>query len=351
MSDIRWMLYGATGFTGPLIAEEAVRRGHRPILAGRNAEKLRKLARGLSLKHVAFDLDDVNTIAEHIADVDVVFHAAGPFTFTSDPMIRACLATHTHYLDITGELPVLEKTFTYDEAARSNRIALISGCGFDVVPTDCLGAYVARHVTAASLLEIGVAGFGNVSAGTLRSSLEMVDNGGNTIRQDGKLQDAPFTTKRIPMPGGDVTALSVPWGDVATAYRTTGIRNIRAYMATPGPLATLAKVSGPLIRPLLKNAAIRRGVGLLASRFANGPTYEQREEGQVFLWARASNDAGETKQAWMATPEVYRFTAEIAIAAVEQVMAQQPIGATTPELAVGEDFAFSVEGVERADAL
>ncbi|MCA9895670.1 MAG: saccharopine dehydrogenase, partial [Anaerolineae bacterium] len=149
----------------------------------------------------------------------------------------------------------------------------------------------------------------------------------------------------------DVTALSVPWGDVATAYRTTGIRNIRAFMATPGPLATLAKVSGPLIRPLLKNAAIRRGVGLLASRFANGPTYEQREEGQVFLWARASNDAGETKQAWMATPEVYRFTAEIAIAAVEQVMAQQPIGATTPALAFGEDFAFSVEGVERADAL
>ncbi|QPC83970.1 NAD(P)H-binding protein [Phototrophicus methaneseepsis] len=350
-AENRWMLYGATGFTGTLVAEEAVKRGHSPILAGRNAEKLRSLARRLGLKYVAFDLDDVNTIARHIADIDVVYHAAGPFIFTSDSMIHACLATHTHYLDISGELAVFENTFSYDEAARRNRIALISGVGFDVVPTDCLVAYVARHISAPSTLEVGIGDFGNgLSAGTFKSTLEILPNG-NTVRRDGKLQSAPFSSKEIPMPGGLTKALSVPWGDVATAYRTTGIRNITAYMALPGPVVTLAQALGPLFSTLTKNALFRRSLSLIGDRLFTGPTEAKRETQQVFIWARATNPAGESKEAWLVTPEAYRFTAEIAIEAIERTLSQQPFGALTPSLAFGEDFVLAVPGVERADTL
>jgi len=88
--------------------------------------------------------------------MDLVYHVAGPFIHTSDPMIRACLATNTHYVDITGELPVFENTFRYDAAARSNGIALVSGVGFDVIPTNCMAQYVAQQITGATHLEIGM---------------------------------------------------------------------------------------------------------------------------------------------------------------------------------------------------
>ena len=106
---MRWMIYGATGYTGQLVVEEAVRRGHRPIIAGRNPDKLDVIADKYDLDYVAFRLDDENTIAEAIADADIVYHAAGPFIHTAEPMIRACLATKTDYLDITGEIDVFER--------------------------------------------------------------------------------------------------------------------------------------------------------------------------------------------------------------------------------------------------
>src|SRR5687768_15065969 len=151
-----WMIYGATGYTGALLVEEAVRRGHKPILAGRNPDKLEVLADTYNLEYMAFRLDDVSIIAEAIAEMELVFHAAGPFIYSSEPMVRACLATKTNYLDITGEIEVFERNFSYDDTARKNGIALISGAGFDVVPSDCLAVQVAQQVRGASLLETAI---------------------------------------------------------------------------------------------------------------------------------------------------------------------------------------------------
>jgi short subunit dehydrogenase-like uncharacterized protein len=155
-SEPRWMLYGATGYTGQLIAAEAVRRGHRPILAGRSAEKLAPLAELHKLEYVAFSLDDLTSIARAITNggVDLVLHAAGPFVRTAEPMLRACVVTQTNYLDITGEYPVFESTFSYGQSAQ--KVAFISGVGFDVVPSDCLAAYTAAKVPNATQLEIAI---------------------------------------------------------------------------------------------------------------------------------------------------------------------------------------------------
>src|SRR5215207_11302762 len=153
---IRWMIYGATGYTGQLVAEEAVKRGHEPILAGRNRETLAPIAKRLGLKYMVFDLNDVKIVAEAIGDLDVVYHAAGPFVKTSEPMVKACLATGTHYLDITGEYAVMESVYKLHEAALANKIALICGVGFDIVPSDCLAAYVAQKINAPHTIEIAV---------------------------------------------------------------------------------------------------------------------------------------------------------------------------------------------------
>ncbi|MEP6985562.1 MAG: saccharopine dehydrogenase NADP-binding domain-containing protein, partial [Chloroflexota bacterium] len=97
-----WMIYGATGYTGKLVAEEAVRRGHKPLLAGRSAAKLRPLAESLGLEYAVVSLDDADALAKAVGSVELVYNAAGPFIFTSDRILRACLQTGVHYLDITG---------------------------------------------------------------------------------------------------------------------------------------------------------------------------------------------------------------------------------------------------------
>lgn len=349
--DIKWMLYGATGYTGTLVAEEAVRRGHHPVLAGRNVEKLRPLARRLGLKYVAFDLSDVNVIAEHIAEMDIVYHCAGPFIHTSDPMIRACLATHTHYLDITGEIPVFENTFSYEDAAESNGIALISGVGFDVVPTDCLNLYVAEQVEAADQLEIGISGFAGASAGTIKSGLELAAEG-MLLRRDGRLQRFDFgkLNRMIPLPNGVQHGTAVPWGDVATAYRTTGIPNITPYMAMPGWTATAMRFGAPIFGAVMRSSAIRNATAALIDRVASGPDQHTRETYQSYIWSHASSAAHQA-QAWLITPEPYQFTVEIAIHAVEQTAELRPTGALTPALAFGADFVLKVPGVRRLDQL
>lgn len=352
MHDFKWMIYGATGYTGQLVAAEAVARGHAPIIAGRNPERVRALARRLGLPGVAFELDDVNAVAEHIAGMDVVYNAAGPFIFTSDILIRACLATHTHYLDITGEIDVFENTFSYNEAAHKIGISLISGCGFDVIPTDCLNAYVADQVPAAEELEAGVVGFSQTSAGTTKSVLE-IQPFGTRLRRDGDIVAAPFgsLSKTLHMPSGDYAALSVPWGDVSVSYHTTGIPNITVYLHMPRPMMTLAKLGAPLMGWLTRSGTFRRAAGALIDRFASGPDEHTRHTVQSYIWSRASNASGMSAEAWLITPEPYEFTARAAVPAVERTMEQQIHGALPPALAFGTDFVLDIEGVTRLDAL
>ncbi len=105
------LLYGAYGYTGELTARLAVEQGLKPTLSGRNEAKLREVAERYDLPYITASLDD---IAPVLADFGVVMHCAGPFSRTSRPMVDACLATGTHYLDITGEVPVFQGCRTRD---------------------------------------------------------------------------------------------------------------------------------------------------------------------------------------------------------------------------------------------
>jgi short subunit dehydrogenase-like uncharacterized protein len=342
-----WMIYGATGYTGALLVEEAVKRGHRPILAGRNPDKLEVLADHYQLEYMAFRLDELSVIAEAIADMELVFHAAGPFIHTSEPMIRACLATKTNYLDISGELSVLERSFRYDDAARKNGIVLVSGAGFDVVPSDCLAAYVAQQMRGATLLETAVVAFSGASAGTTVSALEMIPASW-LARKDGKLVESYFGEKsiKLELPNGKKRrAVSVPWGDLSTAYRSTGIPNIVSYMALPPSLITAGRLFFPLGKFALKNRAIMTMAESIASRIMKAPSETLRETSKAYLWAKASR-ANASHEAWLETPEPYAYTAKIGILAVERVLEMQAIGALSPSQAFGVDFALEVEGTK-----
>ena len=347
---MQWMLYGATGDTGQLVIEEALKRGHRPLLAGRNPDKLEVLKQRYGLEYLAFRLDDVSTIGEAIGDMDVVYHAAGPFIHTSDPMIKACLATSTHYLDITGEIQVFENTFSYHQAARANSIGLISGVGFDVVPSDCLAAYVANKVRGATSLDIAIVGLDNMSAGTAKSFIEGARVGGR-VRRDGKLvkQAVGKLHQEISFEKMIFDTMSVPWGDVSTAYRTTGIPNITTYMEFPAAVRATARFTTPVLGLLTRSGVIRKALTGLADRFVLGPDDHALENDKAYIWAKATNASGQSAEAWLEVNEAYKFTAQAGVLAVEKMMALQPIGATTPALAFGEDFVLEIEGSSRHD--
>jgi len=114
-----FLIYGANGYTGSLIARAAVAQGRQPILAGRNAALLAPIAHELGLNQRIFSLDHSQAVDEGIRGVPVVLHCAGPFAHTSKPMADACLRTGIHYLDITGEVAVFESLAARDHEAKT----------------------------------------------------------------------------------------------------------------------------------------------------------------------------------------------------------------------------------------
>lgn len=347
-----WMIYGAYGYSGRLVAEQALKRGHRPLLAGRSPDKLAAAANRLGLPYKAFPLTDLDMAVEALKEVDLVFHAAGPFIHTSNPMLRACLLSGTHYVDITGEYPVFENTFAYDEAARQAGVAFISGVGFDVVPSDCLAKYVADALPGATTLEIAISSLSSMSAGTAKSGMELVADGGR-IRRNGSLAPYPagLGSKPVRFPHGTFRAMPIPWGDLSTAYRSTGIPNITTYMVVSPLLAGAARVLAPLGQVALSAGLARRAVGALMGAVMRGPSESQRSSNRAYVWARAAADDGRSREAWLETAEPYRFTALAGVRVVERLLADPPTGALTPAQAFGADFMLEIDETRRYDSL
>jgi short subunit dehydrogenase-like uncharacterized protein len=269
-------------------------------------------------------------------------------------MVRACLQTGTHYLDITGEIPVLESVYLRDEEARRAGIALLPAVGFDVVPSDCLALHVARRAGAPVELELAIAPSGRASAGTTRTVFASLA-GRRTlglVRRDGRLVERRIgETRRIRFSDGREreALVGIPWGDLASAYRTTGARDITVLMASR-PMARIASLA-PVLGRLLSVDVLARSAEHAVDRFVAGPDERERREGRSLLWARAEAEGGEVAEAWMETAEGYRFTALAAVACVERTLAERPQGALTPAGAFGPDLALEIAGTRRRDAL
>ena len=342
-----YLIYGAYGYTGTLIAHRAVEAGHEPILAGRDSERLDRIASTLDLPAESVRLDAPGRLQGVLNEVEAVVHCAGPFVHTVGPMVAACLETGTHYLDITGEIPVFEALADRGAQAEEKGVMLLPGIGFDVVPTDCLARSLSESMPEAETLELAVYGSGGLSKGTLKSVVEHADTGGR-VRREGRIVEVPlgWTTRTVDFGDRPRTVVSIPWGDLVTAHHSTGIPNITVYVALP-PLGRLAFRLGEYLKDVLGwrpvKTLLQRGI----ERWMDDPSAETRRKGRTRVWASVREASGERRTARLTGPEAYTFTARSAVAAAEHVTnGTAPSGFQTPSTAFGASFVREIEGVE-----
>jgi short subunit dehydrogenase-like uncharacterized protein len=352
-----FLLYGANGYTGALIARRAAARGLRPVLAGRNRDKVAPLAAELGLEHRIFPLTDPAAVRAALSGVRVVIHCAGPYVHTSRPVVDACLRTGTHYLDITGEWAVFEALAARDAEAKAAGVMLLPGAGCDVVPTDCLAAHLRARLPSAARLTLGLAdpkwtdGAGKSRSQTISrgSATTMVDSilKGGLIRRDGVLTPVPGVSRsrRIDFGWGPIRAVSMPMGEVAALFHSTGIPNIEAYIALPGPAIPLFRLGW-----LLSVAPVKGLLKRLTRMLPPGPTPEERAQGALIIWEEVEDGRGQRAASRLQVPNGYALTAMAAQEIVEQVLAgAAPAGFQTPSSAYGADFILRFEGVLRED--
>lgn len=336
---MRWMIYGANGYTGELIAREAARRGLKPVLAGRSRERVEALARELGLQARAFGLDDASALAGQIQGHSLVLNCAGPFSATAAPMMDACLRAGAHYLDITGEIAVFELAQSLNGRAQQAGVVLCPGVGFDVIPTDCVAAALKAALPDATHLALGFDSRSGFSPGTAKTSVEGLAQGGK-VRRDGRIVSVPlaYKVRRIDFGDGEKEAMTIPWGDVSTAYHTTGIPNIEVFIpGSPRMIASARRAN--YIRPLLGIGWVQRLIKARIARTVKGPSEEKRALQPTFVWGEAINARGERKTARIRTANGYSLTITGSLTVVEYLMTHQPAGgAYTPAKLVGADL-------------
>ena len=315
-----WMIYGAAGYTGTLIARHAHERGHRPLLAGRNAAAITALAGHLDLPCRALALDDPAALTAALADVDLVLNAAGPFLHTAASLAEACLAAGVHYVDIGNELQVFRALYTMDQRAQRAGVAVIPGVGFGVVATNCLARYVSDAIGGARQLEVAaVAATARQGPGIAASVRENLPYGGWT-RRAGRLHPQPLGSgiTTITLPDGPRRVMPFPTGDLEAAFNATGAPDITAYAPVPADPVPADSQARPQVYP-------------------------------AFGWARAVGPDGATAQAVLQTGESYAFTAAASVRAVEETLTRSPRGALGPATAFGADFTLTIPDTTRID--
>ena len=343
-----WLLYGANGYTGRLIAAEAVRRGLRPVLAGRREEAIRPLAESLELDCRIFPVNGApfDRLVRELEPFSAVLLAAGPFAATSGSVADACIQAGTHYLDVTGEIEVFEALYRRGKRAEEQGCALLPGVGFDVVPSDCLAATLSEWLPGAQSLELALAPSITPTSGTAATMVEGLPQGG-AVREAGHIRRSPSGAhyRTVPFRDRERTAVSIPWGDVSTAYHSTGIPDIVVYAAVPRLMVPAMRLSRPVL-PLLGLPPVQRLLTAGARRL-RGPDAAAREAGRSHLWGKVTGDGGVTRAATLEVPEAYQLTSHTAVESVWRVVAgdAQP-GFRTPSGVFGAAYITEFPGCD-----
>lgn len=341
-----FLLYGANGYTGELIARHARDYNLHPTLAGRKKEAIEPLAKKLNLPYLIFDLDDSSNLIDIFKKFKLVVNCAGPFQFTAKPIIEACLVTETHYIDINGDLSVFEMIHKYDEAAKKKGIMLLPGAGFDVVPTDCLALKLKKFLPDATHLQLAFASVGGaISHGTATTMINKLGMGG-AVRREGKIEHRPLGHKSMWIQAGEERffVMTIPWGDVYTSYITTHIPNVDVYTKVPRRLYYMLKLQFAF-NWLLRKKFLRNYLQKKINKRAPGPSDEKREKAFSIVWGKATNAHGNEVTTYIKTSDGYTLTLHSSLIIAKKILEGNfKVGFQTPALAYGEQLVAEVPG-------
>lgn len=340
-----WMIYGANGFTGQLIAREAVKLGMRPVLAGRSRAAIEALGKELSCPCRVFSLEDQTDTVLALQGMSAVLHCAGPFSATAGLMMQACLATHVHYFDITGEIAVFELAHTLHDKAQRAGIVLCPGVGFDVVPTDCVAATLKAALPQAISLALGFETASGLSAGTTQTAIESLGVGA-WVRQQGKLVSVPhaFKERTIDYGSGPKESVTMAWGDVSTAFHSTGIPSIEVYMPMKSKrVHAMRRLNS--FRALLRISLLQRFLKYLARRRATRPIAQPEPSTETCVWGEAIAADGTRRVARVRTANPYSLTVYAALEIVVDVLlTPRAAGFYTASQLMGASFVETLPG-------
>lgn len=332
------LLYGSYGYTGRLIADECRSKGLHVILAGRNESALHAQSFKTGFPYEVVDLSDEQNLLNLLEKGAVVIHCAGPFQRTAKQVVEACLKTKTHYTDITGEYEVFETVSGYDAQARATGIMLMSGIGFDVVPSDCLAVRLKRQLPSATHLQLAFKMTkGGLSRGTSRTMIEGLGQG-SMIRENGKLKRVALGERITDVDFGPFRsmALNIPWGDISTAWRSTGIPNIAVFMGANAGMIRNAKLSR-YFNWLLRREWVKRFLRSKADSKPDGPSDERRTAGKSFLWGKGWDGNDNVATSRLEVPNGYTLTARASVLIAMKILAGQfKEGYQTPAMTYGE---------------
>jgi len=348
-----FLIYGSYGYTGQLIVDQALKEGLHPILAGRNKRKLRVQAEKYNLEYHAFALSETAKLDSALHEADAVLHCAGPFVHTFRQMAEACLRTKRHYVDISGEIPGFEALATMNSQATEAGIMLLPGAGFDVVPSDCLAARLKQRLPSATHFRLFLRGVGaGVSRGTAKSAIENMHRQG-TIRRNGKLVQVPpaWNVREQDFGRGYTKVVSVGWGDVSTAYYSTGIPNIETYFALSESVINFMHFMR-VIGPLMYNRVVKSVLRLLVNTFLQGPKEAKRKNASAIFIGEMSDQSRGRVVSKLITPEGYTCTALTTAEIMKRILNDEyKTGFQTPALVYGADFIMQFAGVKRENLL
>ena len=340
------MLYGANGYTSRLIIKELVGQNIKPILAGRNQEKINSLADKHGFDSSIFSLDNPDNIDDNLKRIDVIINAAGPYSLTAKSLIDSCIRTKTHYIDITGEIDVFVYAESKHEEATDAGIIICPGVGFDVIPTDCLAAYLkekcpdATHLTMAWLTKGS-----RPSKGTAKTAVEGLALGGK-IREDGVIKKVPLAHKEreIDFGAGPINTMTIPWGDIFTAYHSTGIPNIEFYFARSHQSVKKLRRQRKFLG-ITKFGWVKKLIKNRIDKVWNPTSAEERAKAQSFFWGEVKNKKGKTVVGRFNSADGYNVTAWGTVEVAEYLLGDHTHkGYYTPSILMGKELIEKMPG-------
>jgi short subunit dehydrogenase-like uncharacterized protein len=324
---------GATGYTGTLIVRELQRRRIPFLAAGRNRDKLQRLATEVGdLDFIEADVHDQASLERLAQRTHVIINTVGPFVEYGEPVVRTAIANGVHYLDTTGEQPFMKAMLAHDRRAREQKVAVVSAHAFEVAVSDCAAAFAAEGFAEISAVHVTYATRFHPSQGTQRTVLRMLQSAGHAYVGGKWVEETPARLVRhveFPAPVGRVAAVSFPSAEIITIPRHLKVREVRVFMSVPALAARPLSAIAPWLRLLLRTPLLRLATAAVGTG-TGGPDEKtrRRDEFRIAVDVRGVRGGAATHRRLLVHGrDPYGMTAVIAAYGAEQMCRDDYAGA------------------------